>query len=341
MYRLGGTRQTNGATANRGVGGFASTATASAVPVAAVSDNVLLPNYGLMHNFSRQAHSLGTASGFASAARFASPMVNIDESLGGFYSSPMRSHVSQVRSSRRQQTAFQTPIPASAYAVPDYSFAGGQNLGQPFVQPTAASVPHNYSNGTSQSHQLGHSSITASQIGTLRSVVPAPTLSLQIRLQEISPELLAAREAKANMKSVERVTKTFTLTYSGDSSQDWINHVNELERRQTVRHLWLPRQFYFGLQETLTGKAKETMALLEKGLERPKLRDFIPTWYSPSQQEWHVLNQDQVPPFAHFPFRTRVVVVIYYFLHKFQANTTSHEVWDRFTHAMQSMHESL
>ena len=101
MYRLGGTRQTNGATANRGVGGFASTATASAVPVAAVSDNVLLPNYGLMHNFSRQAHSIGTASGFAPAAHFASPMVSIDDSLGGFSLPPMHSHAFQVRSSRR------------------------------------------------------------------------------------------------------------------------------------------------------------------------------------------------------------------------------------------------
>ena len=46
------------------------------------------------------------------------------------------------------------------------------------------------------------------------------------------------------------------------------------------------------------------------------------------------------PPFSNFPFRTRIVVVIYYFHHKFQAST-AHDVWDRYTHAMQSIHESL
>ena len=34
------------------------------------------------------------------------------------------------------------------------------------------------------------------------------------------------------------------------------------------------------------------------------------------------------------------MVILYYFHHKFQANT-AHEVWDRYTHAMQSIHESL
>ena len=46
------------------------------------------------------------------------------------------------------------------------------------------------------------------------------------------------------------------------------------------------------------------------------------------------------PPFSNFPFCTRIVVVIYYFHHKFQAST-AHDVWDRYTHAMQSIHESL
>ena len=76
-------------------------------------------------------------------------------------------------------------------------------------------------------------------------------------------------------------------------------------------------------------------------MERPKLQDFIPTWYYPSQQEWHVLNdRDNAPLFIHFSFRTKLVIVIYYFQHKFQINT-AHDVWDRFTHSMQSVHESF
>ena len=44
--------------------------------------------------------------------------------------------------------------------------------------------------------------------------------------------------------------------------------------------------------------------------------------------------------FNQFSFRTRVVIVIYFFQRQFQANTAN-EVWDRFTHCMQSVHESL
>ena len=65
----------------------------------------------------------------------------------------------------------------------------------------------------------------------------------------------------------------------------WINHVNELERQQASKHQWIPRQFYFALSATLSGRAKETLARMEKGLEKPKIQEFIPTWYHPSQQE--------------------------------------------------------
>ena len=143
-----------------------------------------------------------------------------------------------------------------------------------------------------------------------------------------------------NMKTVDNVTDYFSLQFSGDSGQDWMNHVNELERQQASKHLWIPRQFYYALANTLTGKAKETLDRLEKGLERPKLQSFIPTWFYPSQQEWHALNQGPTPVFAHFPFRTKVVIIIYYFQFKFQINT-AHDIWDRFTHSMQTVHESL
>ena len=49
MYSYTGSRHTNGATANLGVGGFASTATT--VPVAAVRENVLVARSGLIHDF--------------------------------------------------------------------------------------------------------------------------------------------------------------------------------------------------------------------------------------------------------------------------------------------------
>ena len=79
-----------------------------------------------------------------------------------------------------------------------------------------------------------------------------------------------------NMKSVDNVQKNFRLVFSGDPGQDWMNHVNELERQQVCKHVWIPRQFYYALALTLAGKTKEPLANMEKGLEKPKLRSFIP-----------------------------------------------------------------
>ena len=134
------------------------------------------------------------------------------------------------------------------------------------------------------------------------------------------------------MKSVDNLSSKFDLVFTGGAGQDWMNHVNELERQQASRHKWLPRQFYFALSSTLSGKAKETLARLEKGLEAPRLQDFIPPWFSPTNEECHSLVRNSCH-FSDYPFRKKIVIILYYFHHKFQANT-AHEVWDRFTHDM-------
>ena len=176
-------------------------------------------------------------------------------------------------------------------------------------------------------------------MNTLRSVAPSPTLSLQSRLRFILEETLSQLESKTSMKTVDTLSKRFDLIFTGDVGQDWMNHVNELERQEASRHQWLSRQFYFALSSTLSGRAKETLSRLEKGLEVPRIQDFIPSWFSPSNEEWHAIVRGTCQ-FSDFPFRTRIVIILYYFQHKFQANT-AHEVWDRFTYSMQSVHESL
>ena len=46
------------------------------------------------------------------------------------------------------------------------------------------------------------------------------------------------------------------------------------------------------------------------------------------------------PVFSLFSFRTRVALLLNYFHFKYQASTP-HEVWDKFTHAMQGINESI
>ena len=84
-------RQTNGATANStAVGGIPSTVAANAVPVATVRANSSVASFGLHRPFAHQAHSIGTASGFAPATQnFVSPMIRSDVLLGENSFSPI------------------------------------------------------------------------------------------------------------------------------------------------------------------------------------------------------------------------------------------------------------
>ena len=177
----------------------------------------------LIHDFPYQAHSLGATSGFATATQpFASPMVSTHDSLGEVFS-PMLSHARQVRPTHRPQTVFSSPSPAPTFAAPGYSsFGGGQQFPSGHQRAPTASFP-SQATSSSMSHPGTH---------TQRSVVPSPTLSLQMRLREMPPGVLEAREAKIHMKTVDSVTEHFDLVFSGDSGQDWMNHVNELERQQ-------------------------------------------------------------------------------------------------------------
>ena len=149
--------------------------------------------------------------------------------------SPMRSRVHQVPPTRRQQTAFHPSSPAPIFAG-DGTQRGGQHLGHP--------------PGTTLPHQFTQPGIVSSQMVTQHSVVPIPTLSLQIRLKEMAPALLQSKEERLSMKSVDLLADNFDLVFSGESGQDWMNHVNELERQQAVKHQWIPRQFYFALSIT-------------------------------------------------------------------------------------------
>ena len=97
-------------------------------------------------------------------------------------------------------------------------------------------------------------------------------------------------------------------------------------------------QFYYGLTTTLEIKAKYSLTMLERGLEVSHFQDFVPDWYEPSQQEWRVLWAN--PVFSLLSFHTRVTFLLNYFHFKYQANTP-HEVWDKFTHVMQGVNESI
>ena len=88
------------------------------------------------------------------------------------------------------------------------------------------------------------------------------------------------------MKTVDLVVGVWKKPFTGEASEHWMEHVNNLERKFAVKHKWIPRQFYFAVIGTLAGKALKKHDRLDQGLEIPKFGDFIPDWFSPDQSEW-------------------------------------------------------
>ena len=117
------------------------------------------------------------------------------------------------------------------------------------------------------------------------------------------------------MKTVDAVLKDWVKPFSGEESEHWMEHINTLERKFAVKHKWIPRQFYFAIEGTLTGKAAKSLERLDQGLDVPNFGDFIPDWYAPDQAEWRLMQASVV--FNQFSFRTRVVLVIYLFQRQF------------------------
>ena len=149
----------------------------------------------------------------------------------------MQSRSFQVGRYGRLPATFPPPSPAPSFAGSGFSFPGGHRHLRP--RHTPGVLPINTSTPvyapTGHAYAASPASLR-SQMSTLPNVAPSPILSLQTRLRFIPPEQLQLLEQKASMKSVDNLADHFDLVFTGDPGQDWMNHVNELERQQATRH---------------------------------------------------------------------------------------------------------
>ena len=298
-----GAHQSNGATVNQWMRGFASAGNANFAPASTVSRN---NSFGSLSNgfFLQQMHPSGTMGGFAPALRtHATPMV----SANGLLVSPLRDSMPprpvQVHSTSRPQTALPPPSPAPDFFAERgnvFSRRGGDNFGSgsdfgqhPFAEPnfsndasnvfgTSASGTHpfgqpqrqfpfgqpqmqfpgaptpqpqlpqpffgssrNFGSSTSNTYHDRNrfnssfptsSTLSANQNNTVSNVVPNPLSSLAWRLRPIPVEIAQRQDERCDMKSVDRAVKAFDTLFSGEASQHWIEHVNEIERKHTSHH---------------------------------------------------------------------------------------------------------
>ena len=79
---------------------------------------------------------------------------------------------------------------------------------------------------------------------------------MQALLKPVAAEDADRRDRKTKMSTVDDALKRFERRFSGNLTENWLDHVNELERRLTTKHTWTPKQFYYGLAGTLENKSK-------------------------------------------------------------------------------------
>ena len=94
-------------------------------------------------------------------------------------------------------------------------------------------------------------------------MVPKPDPTLQARLKPVAAEEAERRDRKVKMSAVDDAMKSFSRRFTGNMSENWLEHVNELERRLAIKHTWTPKQFYYGLAGSLESKARHSLTMLE------------------------------------------------------------------------------
>ena len=169
--------------------------------------------------------------------------------------------------------------------------------------------------------------------------VPRPVHSLVSRLAISAVSVELPPDRKSNMKTVDRTPTVFKHRFSGSASEDWIDHVNELELQCARKHNWTAKQFFYALRSTLTGAAYKTWVALEREEDQPDLGDFVPDWFECEAQEYRDLLKKRTG-FSRLAERTQLAIVYVYFFYHFQRDTPRTAL-DNFYFASQEPSENV
>ena len=172
---------------------------------------------------------------------------------------------------------------------------------------------------------------TATFSSTIVDPVPAAQ-SLINRLQDYQ-EFSSVPDMKHTTKLPKHLAGSF-----GGSEDDWYVHVNKLELDVFQKHAFNGMQCYFALKGSLKGETGEMMYDLETGMDTPKWRDYIPSWYEPTTEDWRALAENT--PFVQFRYAFRVALVYRYFHYLYQEGDPE-AVYDKFRKAIQGQQQSV
>ena len=212
-----------------------------------------------------------------------------------------------------------------------------QIAGAPFSTPATSFSPPFRGGQQSIRTNSARRQILANGGTKLRVPVPCHTLRARLSLESLRAIQHAAKIP--NMKSVDRTAVQFKKRYSGLPGEDWIAHLDALEIHRANKYQWSARQFYYGLQHTLVGRAKATLQSLEEELECPVLYTTLPDWFEADMEELRAMISKKIT-YPQLEPRTKIAILVTWFQEKFHQDSAD-TAWDDFRFASQEPSETV
>ena len=140
------------------------------------------------------------------------------------------------------------------------------------------------------------------------------------------------------MKVVNKLSSTFSHTFSGSTRENWAQIIDFLEAGVFEKEEFYPKQCYFAFKTIMTGDTKLRFEQIEDGVEKQNWKKCIPSWYRPNAQDWEAIACDH--PFSSFSYGLKCAIIVVYFHQNFQKGTAK-DAWRNLVDAAQLPSESL
>ena len=172
--------------------------------------------------------------------------------------------------------------------------------------------------------------------------VPCHTLRARLSLASFEANKLNARYRRISddMKTVDRTAMQFRMRFHGRPGEDWMGHVDALEIHRANKFKWTPRQFYYGLLQTLRDVALTTANSLEEELVEINLLVYMPDWFQQAEMTElrSVIAGETTYP--QLQPRTKLAIMFAFFEDKFQRDSAD-QAMTNFRFATQFDKESI
>ena len=112
----------------------------------------------------------------------------------------------------------------------------------------------------------------------------------------------------------------FRMRFHGRPGEDWMGHVDALEIHRANKFKWTPRQFYYGLLQTLRDVALTTANSLEEELVEINLLVYMPDWFQAEMTELRSVIAGETT-YPQLQPRTKLTIMFAFFEDKFQRDS--------------------